>query len=754
MRFFSIIVASLFFWPVLVFGQEKFSFRSINFDSLGVTPYQLYTTREGVTWISSSAGLWRIRGSEINGPLIHTGILYDNENKKGNEKSGIRQYVAEDSIRAMAQGADSLFYFVAHDNFFIWRPNGTMNGLGFPPFVLPKSSAVTALLIHDDGDVFAGTRSTGLFVIEQGGRKKGLLNQVKSEWGENNDYIIRNGGKKIRLIKLPEGAGVLALAADFSDPKLIWMGTDKGLFRYHRITGEMKAVTATGQGSAITDIETGIQGKVLFSTLEKGIGVLNTSSLQFDYFSCRTSKSSSSPVRAISYKSANEVFVAVADTFPAIFNLSDHSFRYIENAVFEGSRGQISDIVPDSLGRLLVLKGKRLFIGENLSSNVSGLNEGPSPSFLVPQFISIQSEEGKEIATRDYHSHLLKKLILSHRQNSVIINYTAPDFSQSNPLQFAWKMEGYTGGWIEMPVITSDKDQFLLLQDLKPGKYLLQLKVKPSGGDWRKTEATLEIIVNAPFWKSTWFVLLLVLFAVMMAFVFIEWRIRRFRKEEKLKSEYEHQLMQLEAQALRSQMNPHFIYNCLNSIKSLMQENETEKGVSYLTTFSKLIRTLFNNADKKLITLYDEVETCKLYLQLETMRFDARFMYSIEIDDQLDLKSIFIPALIIQPFIENAIWHGIIPKGNEGKLSLFVKRNNNLVEIIVEDDGVGREVSMQSKSRSNITHQSKGVNLTQARIELDNLLRQQEAGVQVIDKKDSSGNPAGTKVVITLKIPE
>lgn len=747
-----ILAASLFFWPVLLFGQEKFSFKIISFDSLGVTPYHIYTTREGVSWISSSAGLWRIRDSEINGPLIHTGVV--NENKNAKSKNVLRQYVAEDSIRAMAQGTDSLFYFVAHDNFFIWRPNGAMNGLGFPPFVLPRASAVTALLIHDEGDLFAGTRSSGLFVIEQGGRKKSLLNQVKSAWDENNNYIIKTGGKKIRQVQLPDGAGILAIAADFSDPKIIWIGTDKGLFQYHRITAEMKAITAVGKGNTVTDIETRIRNKVLFSTLEKGIGILSIPSLQIDYYAFRTSKASSSPIRAISYKTANEIYAAIEDTLPGVFNLKDLSIRYIDNEALKSSEGTITSILPDSLGRLLILKGKRLFIGENINGNRSGNSTGPSAAFLVPRFTSIQSEEGKEIASRDYHSHLLDKLILSHRQNTVIINYTAPDFSQTNPLQFAWKMEGYTGGWIEMPVITSDKDQFLLLQDLKPGKYLLQLKVRPPGGDWRKTEATLEILVNAPFWKSTWFGLLLLLFGIMMTFVFIEWRVRRIRKEEKLKSEYEHQLMQLEAQALRSQMNPHFIYNCLNSIKSLMQENETEKGVSYLTTFSKLIRTLFNNADKKLITLYDEVETCKLYLQLESMRFDARFMYSIEIDDQLDLKSIYIPALIIQPFIENAIWHGIIPKGNEGKLSLIVQRKGNRVEIIVDDDGVGREVSMQNKSRSTITHQSKGVNLTQARIELDNLLRQQEAGIEVIDKQDSSGNPAGTKVVITLKIPE
>ena len=121
-------------------------------------------------------------------------------------------------------------------------------------------------------------------------------------------------------------------------------------------------------------------------------------------------------------------------------------------------------------------------------------------------------------------------------------------------------------------------------------------------------------------------------------------------------------MLELEAKALRAQMNPHFIFNCLNSIKSLIQQHEEEKSVTYLTTFSKLIRTLFNNADKKEISLYDEIETCKLYLQLEAMRFDTKFSYSVNVDENIDLKSIQVPALIIQPFIENAIWHGIVPR--------------------------------------------------------------------------------------------
>ena len=231
--------------------------------------------------------------------------------------------------------------------------------------------------------------------------------------------------------------------------------------------------------------------------------------------------------------------------------------------------------------------------------------------------------------------------------------------------------------------------------------------------------------------------------------------VSRLQKEllvaEKQKSVQEKELLELEAKALRAQMNPHFIFNSLNSIKSLIQQDEKEKSVSYLTTFSKLIRTLLNNADKKEISLYDEIETCKYYLQLEAMRFDTKFSYSVNIDDNIDLKSIQVPALIIQPFIENAIWHGIVPRNSGGRVSLNVLRKDGIIEVSIDDDGIGREASQQNKSASGIAHQSKGVNLTQARLELNNLLQQRQAKLEIIDKKNENSTATGTKVIIKLK---
>ena len=226
--------------------------------------------------------------------------------------------------------------------------------------------------------------------------------------------------------------------------------------------------------------------------------------------------------------------------------------------------------------------------------------------------------------------------------------------------------------------------------------------------------------------------------------------VRGVRKEERLRIHYKLQAFELEAKALRAQMNPHFIFNCLNSIKLLIQDDQKDKSVTYLTTFSKLIRTLFNNADKKEISLYDEIETCRLYLQLEAMRFDTKFSYTIETDPSIDMKSISIPALIVQPFIENAIWHGIVPKGTGGHVYLGVVNKNGVTKIIVDDDGIGRLASQQNKTSTHIGFQSKGINLTHSRLELDNLLQQRQAKLETIDKTNENGETGGTTVIISL----
>ncbi|MBK8494163.1 MAG: histidine kinase [Chitinophagaceae bacterium] len=327
------------------------------------------------------------------------------------------------------------------------------------------------------------------------------------------------------------------------------------------------------------------------------------------------------------------------------------------------------------------------------------------------------------------------------------------DLSDEKNTRVAWKIDGVTNGWNTLPLMNIDSC-VVAINDLKPGKYVFELKGKAGDEDWRRQQAKMIIIVSPAYWQTWWFWTAVILGLGIIVGLILWWRIRTVKKREKEKFTQEKQLMELEALALRAQMNPHFIFNCLNSIKSLMQQKETDKGITYLTTFSKLIRTLFNNADKKLISLYDEIETCKYYLQLEALRFDTKFSYSVKVDESIDLKSTQVPALIIQPFIENAIWHGIVPRNSTGHVSLNVARKNDIIEIAIEDDGIGREASQQNRSTSGLVHQSKGVNLTQTRLELNNLLQQRQAELEVIDKKDEKGIAKGTAVLLRFIQPD
>ena len=361
----------------------------------------------------------------------------------------------------------------------------------------------------------------------------------------------------------------------------------------------------------------------------------------------------------------------------------------------------------------------------------------------VPQ-VNIIMADTAVVFTREADEN--KQIALPHYQNTLSFSFSAPEFIFPERVEYSYRLDGINNDWQYGGYF----NRSVTYNNLSPGKYIFHLKAQMQGGNWEDEPVDYTIIIKPAWWQTAWFRTLCVLLAALLLFTLVRFRIQSVRRKEKIKSRHEKQLLELEAKALRAQMNPHFIFNCLNSIKSLIQQHEEEMSVTYLTTFSKLIRTLFNNADKKEISLYDEIETCKYYLQLEAMRFDMKFSYSLDIDKAIDLKSVGIPALIIQPFIENAIWHGIVPRNGGGNVSLTVVKKNIAIEIIIDDDGIGRDASKQNKASGGFSHQSKGVNLTQSRLELNNLLHERKAQLETIDKKDENGTPAGTTVIIKI----
>ena len=226
--------------------------------------------------------------------------------------------------------------------------------------------------------------------------------------------------------------------------------------------------------------------------------------------------------------------------------------------------------------------------------------------------------------------------------------------------------------------------------------------------------------------------------------------IRKIKKAENEKADLKIKLLESEARALRAQMNPHFIFNCLNSIKALINKNENDKAINYLIVFSRLILSLFHNSDKREVGLHEELETCKLYTQLEKMRFGDKVDFVFDIDGSIDRGNFKIPALIIQPFIENAIWHGLVPKESGGKILVSAKENRGIIHCTIDDDGIGRKLSQQYKMHYESTYQSKGIGLTRSRLELDKMLNDRDNMIDITDKSDINGKPAGTRIILTF----
>lgn len=213
-------------------------------------------------------------------------------------------------------------------------------------------------------------------------------------------------------------------------------------------------------------------------------------------------------------------------------------------------------------------------------------------------------------------------------------------------------------------------------------------------------------------------------------------------------------MVEVEMQALRAQMNPHFIFNCLNSINRYIVKSDQATASLYLTRFAKLIRLILDNSNSQAVTLSSEMEALKLYIEMELIRFEKQFSYSIEVDEDVAADSIYMPPLIIQPYVENAIWHGLLHKEETGNLTIRLKLSKpGLLECCIEDNGVGRARAKELRSKSASTKKSLGMKLTQDRLQL--LSREGESGLPVIEIEDlyhEDGSAAGTRVVLRIPV--
>ena len=238
-----------------------------------------------------------------------------------------------------------------------------------------------------------------------------------------------------------------------------------------------------------------------------------------------------------------------------------------------------------------------------------------------------------------------------------------------------------------------------------------------------------------------------------MVYGFIKYRLRLIQKKEAEKTRINKMLAEYQMTALTAQMNPHFVFNAINSIQDYVLGNDTQKAYDYLTKFSQLVRVILYNAKEKTITLERELESLKMYVELEELRFEGKFQFLFEVGKEVDVYGIQLPSMIIQPYVENAIWHGLMPLGGKRKgiLKVNISQQGNLLKIIVEDNGIGREES--KKIRKSTGYKSVGMEITRDRINvLNSLLESGESEINIYDLYDEEVKPAGTRVEIKITV--
>jgi len=345
------------------------------------------------------------------------------------------------------------------------------------------------------------------------------------------------------------------------------------------------------------------------------------------------------------------------------------------------------------------------------------------------------------------YTDLSRPFQLKYFQNSLEINFAAPFYRNISRLQYRYKLEGTDRDWVNTGSNTAVR-----LSSLPPGKYTFYAAASINGKDWYPGKIPLGFTISSPFWQTWWFKSAAVLLLAALAWWIYRWRIKKVKGEEKLKTDYEKKIAETEMQALRAQMNPHFLFNSLNSINNFILKNDPDNASGYLTKFSRLMRLILDNSRSEWVLLENELKALELYIELEAVRFDNAFAHHIELTKDISAETAMVPPLLIQPYVENAIWHGLLHRKEPGgKLDIRLWKNEDKLFIEIEDNGVGRDEAKRLKSKSATLQKSHGMKITAERMDIVNKVYNVNAGVIITDLKDTDQKQNGTRVLITLK---
>ncbi len=506
----------------------------------------------------------------------------------------------------------------------------------------------------------------------------------------------------------------------------IWIANSNGLVSYSEANG-IQARREWLADVRIECIETDPQGGLWIGTAGKGLIRISSSGIQV---LIAPKQGGSSSINSIRFAKNKTALISSSNGIMRIRNYQNIRPNGLEYSWVGKEDGLPSEKVNDA-----ILIGDNIWAATMRGAVVFDQNlfdRRVFPPITVIDHILVGFEE-----------HGLKdKLDLEYYENSIGLGFVGISFNSMGEIEYRYRMEGLDSTW------RYTKRTFVEYPDLPPGKFQFEVQSRSRKGGWSKNVANLQITIEAPFWRETWFWI----FAPACVFLSVIFILLRRIAGIATRNKVERRAIEAEQTLLMVQMNPHFIFNALNSIQRYFFSGESEKANDYLIDFGQLIRMMLEHCRRPLISLSEEVQFIEKYLKIESLRLDNRIIIDIFVQNGLYEGRLLVPPMLLQPFLENAIWHGIVPKAEGGTIRVQFFVENAYLNCIIEDDGIGRDRSRELKSETeSLQHRSLAIQITMERIQLLNFNRTRKLSLEILDLF-IDGVASGTKVVFRLPV--
>ena len=561
-------------------------------------------------------------------------------------------------------------------------------------------------------------------------------------WSAGLKKIDHQTKQVTTFLETAPGATVPArniLSACIDGDSIIWVGTnDQGFLRFDTRTNKYSERYLYDENDPLSISSNTIKTVLRYSddtlllATTMGVNIFDKKKKTFHNISTKDGLA------------GNLVETIVLDDNDDLIIACDGGLCKLNMHTFSVTRYGIADGITDNvfINASLKLKDGRFLIStENgfIAFDPHKLTDSPPADPLITGF-KVFDKEIKIDSLLD----ALKPITLSYKDNSIVIEFAALQYSFSDETKYYYQLEGVDHDWI-----LADKDQAAHYNQLQNGKYVFKVKCVNRDGLSSQTTAVLNIVITPPFWKTWWFRSLVLIAIVLMIYLVVQQRIKKIKAKEKIKL----QTTELEIKALKAQMNPHFIFNAMNSIQEFTLMGEVDNANKYVSKFSKLLRKVLHQSNQNSILLSDEIETLRLYLEIENVRLGKDFQYEIHVENETEAQVIRMPSMLLQPFVENALHHGLVHKEGIKKLQInFTMPDEDILICEIIDNGIGREKSKHLKAAQHaaLKHDSLGIQLVEERLRLLSDPGQKQTIITIKDMVSVTGEPEGTTVTISI----